>query len=76
MKFTPLIRVQRISVANQKGSVGKSTSVYNLGTCLALDGKKVLMLETDPQGRFRHFGVPSFFIDLATCGEADGYVWA
>lgn len=39
-----------ISVANQKGSVGKSTSVYNLGTCLALDGKKVLMLDTDPQG--------------------------
>ena len=25
---------------------------------------------------FRHIGVPSFFIDLAACGETDGYVWA
>ena len=60
-----------VAVLNQKGGVGKTTSVVNVGAGLALAGRRVLLVDLDPQGHLGlHLGGHLLFKCLFSFGSS------
>lgn len=66
--------MQRIAVINQKGGVGKTTITANLGHALALAGKRVMLVDLDPQGQLSAslglFRPPRHGVDEVLLGDS------